>query len=299
MKCLVIGYGSIGKRHVSVLANLNHKVFVVTKQQINEYSTFDTVEDALKNENFDYIIIANPTYLHQATLEKLQFFTGKILIEKPLFAKYSPLSFENNQNMFVGYNLRFNNTLFQLQQFLLDEELISFSAHVGQHLAQWRPSRDYKNSYSASVSQGGGVLRDLSHELDYSLWICGDCVEVTALGGQWSELEIDSDDVYSIMMRSKRCPSIVVHMDYLSRIPRREIHVQTRKHTYYADLIQNVLMIDGATQQFESVNTYEKQHAAIIDGNIKYVCSYQEAIRIVELIDIIEIANQKRQWILL
>lgn len=297
MKCLIIGYGSIGNRHASVLSNLGCEVFVVTQQKINDYVSFISMEDALRNINYDYIVIANPTHLHHETLESLRLFTVKILVEKPLFAKYAPLSFENSQAIFVGYNLRFNNTLFQLRRYLLDEEIISFSARVGQYLPQWRPSRDYKNSYSTSINNGGGVLRDLSHELDYSAWICGDCVEVTALGGQWSELDIESDDVYSIMMRCKRCPSVMIYMDYLSRIPRREIHVQTRKHTYYADLIQNVLMIDGDTQRFESVNTYEKQHKAIMAGNSEHVCSYQEGMRIVQLIDVIETANQRRQWI--
>lgn len=297
MKCLIIGYGSIGQRHAHVLSNLGHDVFVITQQKINEYDSFFTVTDAFKSKEYDYIIIANQTHLHQETLESLRLFSGKILVEKPLFAKYRLLSFENSQNIFVGYNLRFNNALCQLQQLLLDEEIISFSARVGQYLPQWRPTQDYKNSYSASINNGGGVLRDLSHELDYSVWICGDCVEVTALGGQWSELDIESDDIYSIMMRCKRCPSVMVYMDYLSRIPRREIHAQTKKHTYHADLIQNVLMIDGATQQLEPVNTYEKQHAAIMAGNIERACSYQEGIQIVKLIDVIETANQKRQWI--
>lgn len=299
MKCLVVGYGSIGKRHANVLSNLGHDVFVVTQQKIIEYAVFYSVEEALESSNFDYIVIANPTHLHQDTLEKLHFFTGKILVEKPLFAKNTALTFKNKQNIFVGYNLRFNETLFHLKQLLLGEEIISFSARVGQYLPQWRPTADYKNSYSASNSRGGGVLRDLSHELDYSLWICGDCIEVTALGGQWSELDIESDDIYSIMMRCRRCPSVMIYMDYLSRIPRREIHVQTKRHSYYVDLIQHVLMIDGAAQKIAPVDTYEKQHNAIITGNTERICSFQEGMEIVKLIDAIETANQQRQWITL
>ena len=40
------------------------------------------------------------------------------------------------------------------------------------YLPDWRPSRDYKESYSASVEQGG-VVRDLVHEIDYCNYLFG------------------------------------------------------------------------------------------------------------------------------
>jgi predicted dehydrogenase len=300
-KILVVGYGSIGKRHAGVLSEMGHSVSLVTRQVVQNYLYYESVEQALLSDKFDYVVIASPTSFHVETLSVLiNFqFRGKILVEKPLFDKQYDFEIENNQPIYVGYNLRFNETLFFLKQLLSDEQLISFSVRVGQYLPTWRINTDYRENYSAHKKLGGGVLRDLSHELDYSTWICGDCVEITALGGHFSDLEIDSDDIYSILMRCQHCPIVTLHMDYLSQFNRREVYVQTKKHTYFADLINNVLLIDEKKMTFKHINTYAKQHEAILKNDIRQLCNFHQGAKIVKLIDIIETANESRKWICL
>jgi predicted dehydrogenase len=69
-----------------------------------------------------------------------------------------------------------------------------FEGVVGQYLPSWRNNRDYKNTVSASRAKGGGVLRELSHEIDYLRWIFGDYVWVSARIGRLSNLDIDVED---------------------------------------------------------------------------------------------------------
>lgn len=297
--CLVIGYGSIGKRHAATLTDLGCQVSLVTQQIISQYQCYQSVENALAAEKIDYIVIANATSLHENTLVSVlnTGFTGKILVEKPLFSHPIDINVKNTGNIFVGYNLRFNETLLQLKKLLADEQLISFSARVGQYLPTWRSNSDYRNSCSAKKKEGGGVLRDLSHELDYTTWICGDAEAVTALGGKFSELEIDSDDTYSILKRTQKCPSVMIHLDYLGRIVCRQIHAQTTKHTYFADLINNTLLIDDRKIQCSNVNTYKKQHAAVLTSDSELLCSYEQGNKIVRLISKIEQANRQCEWV--
>ena len=47
-------------------------------------------------------------------------------------------------------------------------------AEYGQYLPAWRPSRDYRETYTAQSAQGGGILLDASHEIDYVRWIGGE-----------------------------------------------------------------------------------------------------------------------------
>ncbi|EKD91637.1 MAG: Oxidoreductase protein [uncultured bacterium] len=297
--CLVIGYGSIGKRHASTLTDLGCQVSLVTQQTIPQYPFYQSIENALAAKKTDYIVIANATSLHESTLVSVlnTGFTGKMLVEKPLFSNPININVKNTGNIFVGYNLRFNETLSQLKRLLIDEQLISFSARVGQYLPTWRSNSDYKNSYSAKKKEGGGVLRDLSHELDYAAWICGDAESVTALGGKFSELEIDSDDTYSILQRTQKCSSVMIHLDYLGRIVCRQIYVQTTKHTYFADLINHMLFIDDRKIQHQNVNTYRKQHVAMLTGDFEQLCSYEQGNKIVKLINKIEQANRQGEWV--
>lgn len=183
-----------------------------------------------------------------------------------------------------------------------DEELISFSANVGQYLPTWRKNSDYRDSYSAKRMQGGGVLNDLSHELDYSLWLCGKSLAVTSVGGHYSELEIDSDDVYSILIQCSACPIVNIQINYLDRTSRRDILIHTKKHSIYLDLINGVVTIDGKqTDHYadDVNNTYRKQHQAIIDEDYRHVCSYEEGLTVVNLIEKISEANQMKTWVTL
>lgn len=298
-KVLIIGFGSIGRRHSNVLTQLGCSVDFVTGQVVEISNYYPTISEAFIHNAYDYVVIANATSLHQQALQVVlsQKFHGSILVEKPLFNHLSVVENKDNIPIYVGYNLRFHPIIQRLKDLMKYEEIISFSARVGQYLPTWRATVDYRHNYSAQESMGGGVLRDLSHELDYCLWICGDCLELTALGGKLSELEIDSDDTYSILMRCQNAPLVMINMDYLSRVKRREIIIQTKKHTFFADLIKNQLTIDENVHQFETIDTYEQEHHAILSNNVSDLCTYIQGMKLVGLIDIIESANKNRQWI--
>jgi len=299
---LIVGYGSIGKRHAKIPAELNCSVSLVTSQQVKEHSVYSTLNGALKSTSFDYVVIANPTHLHHETLLQLIEcgYRGVVLVEKPLYARSEFLPDNQIKKILVAYNLRFHELLLTAKEFLREEKLISFSVQVGQYLPTWRKNTDYRNCYSAKKEQGGGVLRDLSHELDYSLWFCGPCREVTAVGGKYSELEINSDDVYAITMRCEYCPIVTIQLNYLYRTPRREVIIQTQQHTVVIDLIQGVLTVDGEIKNQlpdAAGETYKKQHQAILSGDYTNCCDYAQGVAVVKLVEAIEQANSNRCWI--
>lgn len=301
MHCLIIGYGSIGKRHAQILKNLGFEISLVTSQNIEAYRCYATVREALSAHPMDYVVIANPTYLHVNVLMQLIAcdYQSVVLVEKPLFSSIDQLP-KHHMTILVAYNLRFCEPLLKLQTILQQEELISFSVNVGQYLPTWRKEADYRQCYSAKADQGGGVLKDLSHELDYSLWLCGKSLEVAASGGRYSDLEIDSDDTYSILMRCEKCPNVNLQLNYLDRSPRRDILVHTKNHSIFIDLIKGSFTVDGMLQsQYSDVmtNTYQKQHEAVLTKNYQHFCSYEEGLDVVKLITTIQNANAEKRWI--
>lgn len=302
MRALVIGYGSIGKRHASILSSLGLPVSIVTSQKIDQCPLYATVEDALNAQDVDYIVVANETFLHCDTLERILHmrFNGIILVEKPLFSRPENLMSIYN-DIFVAYNLRFHKLLQYLKNILKDEQLLSFSVQVGSYLPDWRKDSDYRKCYSASREKGGGVLRDLSHELDYVLWICGKCLAVTAIGGHFSTLEIDSDDVYSILMYCERCPVVTVQLDYLSRVPMRKITIQTKKqNTILLNFIRGDLSVNGEVKYHVDCaieETYVTQHKLMLKRNFSDFCDYQQGLDVVKLIDTIECAVGEKKWV--
>lgn len=304
LTALVIGYGSIGARHVRILNELGMAVSVVSKHLELGDSGFPTIENALDGRaaGFDYVVVANETSRHMATLAALSKlgFTGAVLVEKPLAPCYSPpFPAFQFQHLYVGYNLRFHPALQAIARHLKKERVLSVQAYAGQYLPDWRPGTDYTTSYSAHKEQGGGVLRDLSHELDYLTWLFGPWRRVTALGGRFGDLEIDSDDTWAILFEMERCPAVSLHLNYLDRTARREIVVVGAANTYKVDLAKGSLEVNGNSEVFpyERDMTYREQHKAVIGGRRDQLCGLNEGLAVIELIDAIESAAERREWI--
>ena len=116
-------------------------------------------------------------------------YDGLTLIEKPIFSKIPKKINFSATSTFVAYNLRFHPHIQRLTKDLRSETIISINAYVGQYLPNWRKNRDYTSVYSALKQKGGGVLRDLSHEIDYVALISGKWKKLAALGGNYSNLK--------------------------------------------------------------------------------------------------------------
>ncbi len=299
ISALVVGYGSIGKRHTDILKRLGIDVAVYSKRIVEVEKSYNSLQTAVEEHKPNYIVIANETSLHLETLEALNEFSGKILIEKPVFSRYVNIDHEKKDSLFVAYNLRFHPILIKLKELLNTHKIISFHIYVGQYLPTWRPGTDYRKSYSASKKKGGGVLRDLSHELDYALWLCGDWKSVVALGGHFSDLEIDSEDIFNITMTTELCPLVNIQMNYLDRRPRREIIINTDKATINVDLINGTLEIDNekVESKIERDYTYKMQHLAILNNEFDIICAFDEGLNVLKLIESVEESALKRKWI--
>tara|TARA_Y100000031_G_scaffold104310_1_gene114731 strand:- start:2521 stop:3438 length:918 start_codon:yes stop_codon:yes gene_type:complete len=303
MRVLVIGYGSMGSRHTRVLTNLGCKVSVLSKRVVEFEPCYDNLKIALKEEQPDYVVITNKTVEHYSTLLELSRlgYKGIVLVEKPLFHTLLQINVDQFKAVFVAYNMRFNPLIQKLRNFLKEEKVLSVQAYVGQYLPSWRPERDYRLSYSANKVEGGGVLRDLSHELDFITWIFGGWSSVTALGGHFSHLEIDSDDIFSIMGVTTECPIVTVQLNYLDRVTHREILINTEQHVVEVDFLQQTISIDDQVEKFDVERdlTYRLQHQAVLKEDYKYLCSIDDGIEVLKLIDAIESSAcfKKRIWV--
>lgn len=300
-KALVVGYGSIGSRHTRILKELGCEVGVVSRRRIDFTPHYRSLLEGVEQVKPQYAVIANETADHYETLVELgkYGFKGVILVEKPLFSVRERMPPYQFKKVFIGYNLRFHPLLRRLKEFLQEERILSAQIDVGQYLPHWRPGRDHHLSYSASRKRGGGVLRDLSHEFDYVDWIFGRWQCLTALGGHFSHLEIESEDIFSILMKMSRCPLVSIHMNYLDRPTRREIRANTDRHTVQIDLIGGSLEIDGKSKSFpiDRDFTYRAQHQAILNGEEEALCSLEMGIEVLRTIEAVEKANQKKIWI--
>jgi predicted dehydrogenase len=300
LKALVVGYGSVGARHARVLEKSDATVAVVSRRgESGGRRVFPSLDAALAAEVFDYVVIADETARHGSTLAEIaQSHTGNVLIEKPLFAAPALLPAHRFARAGVGYNLRFHPVVDALQQALNGHRPEMADLHVGQWLGDWRPARDTTTTYSSSQAEGGGALRDLSHELDLATWLFGPWRRVAAIGGRFGNVTVDSDDSWGILLACERCPLVTLRLDYLDRTPRRTIAVHSGGHSFHADLIAGTLSEGPHTRDFptDRDQSYIAMHDALLLGSDQ-ICTLAEGLQTVMLIDAIERAARERRWI--
>ncbi len=293
MKWAIIGYGSIGRRHAENILSMGDEIILVTAQNINEQkSVVRTVEELFLKHKPDAIIISSETskhiddYLEVRRLNK----SIKILIEKPIFEKsYLDLNLKD-ENAFVAYCFRFHDLILNLREKLKNQKIISAKFYVGQYLPSWRPTRDYRQTYSASSIRGGGALRDLSHEIDLAYLFFGDLNLQYAFMGKVSDLEISSDDIFRGHFSSTQCPTIDMELNYLDKIHQRYILINTNKETLRVDFINSEIIINQEILSFKIVKNkmYLQMLSEFKLGNYNLFSSFDDGQKIIQLIESIE-----------
>lgn len=211
-KILVVGLGSIGKRHVRIIQRLYPEILisVLRHKHCSEQESkalginvcFTSDSEALSFQP-DAAIISNPATMHLDIALKLANVGVHLLIEKPLadnsrgVDELITLCNKKNLVLTVAYNLRFLPSLIYFREKLRSDligELYSVRAEVGQYLPSWRPDVDYRHTVSSKSKLGGGVLLELSHEIDYLMWLFGSVNWVNAHVSKQSNLEVDVED---------------------------------------------------------------------------------------------------------
>ena len=214
-RVLIVGYGSIGRRHLRIVReSLSDAVIMVFRHHqttdIPEYANLVTSSiDDVNSFAPEAAIIANPSPFHLQIAKVLAGIGCHILIEKPISnTSDDVLDFLDTiraESVIcqVGYNLRFLPSL-SLFRDLINNGLVgrplSVRCEIGQYLPSWRPDSDYRTCVSARRHLGGGVLLELSHEIDYLRWIFGDVEWVRSWVGNVGSLDIDVEDTAHLIL---------------------------------------------------------------------------------------------------
>jgi len=216
---LVVGLGSIGKKHIRILKSFREDISVVALTSrpsdfIDDpliFRAVDTLDKAVALAP-DAAIVCNPASYHMDVSIPLALKSIPLLIEKPLSESsstadklFKAIDYKNSLVM-VGYNLRFSESLRMFRNLIKSKEIgkiYSVRSSVGQDLTTWRPDQDYRKSVSSNKSLGGGVLLELSHEIDYLSWIFGPIRSVFGYSEKVSDLEVDVEDISHSLIRFK------------------------------------------------------------------------------------------------
>ena len=257
---LIIGCGSIGRRHIANLRALGvNEIYALrtlkgaTKTlqddlKINTLSSWDEVKD----NQFDIAIISNPSSLHLATMQQVIDKVKGVFIEKPIshtlegiddmvqiIASKKPVTF-------VGYNLQFHPIVKKIKEVILSGELgapIALQAFVGQWLPNWHPDEDWKSFYVAKAKLGGGALLSLIHEVEMAISWLGEAIDVKAYFPESEKLNIDVDVAANLMLSHHSGAVSQLHFDVLQDPTGRGGVVLFEEGRLQYDFIQNEIIL--------------------------------------------------------
>ena len=110
---------------------------------------------------------------------------------------------------------------------------------------------------------------------------------------------IDSDDVFSVLIETANCAAVSVQLNYLDSPPKREITALTNKGSIHADLIAGTIITWNGTEVFKTERdvSYIDQHQAIMDGDESVVCSLEEGMGVMGMIEAAEKAVAGKVWV--
>jgi predicted dehydrogenase len=270
MKGLVIGGGSIGRRHLANLKALGVPQLAFAEK---DGGRREAVADELSVRAFadveaglawrpDFVVIATPTHLHLEQGLRVVREGFHLFLEKPLchssagMCEFSALVESKKVVSMVGCNMRFHPGPARVKQLLTEDRIgrILFArVHTGSYLPRWRPTTDYRTNYAAREETGGGCILDCIHEIDLVRWYVGDVREVMCMAGHVSPLEIETEDVAAIICRHVSEAISEIHLDYVQQSYERGCQIVGERGSIFWDFTEKqVRWFEGGTGQWST-----------------------------------------------
>lgn len=285
MRILIVGFGSIARRHLQQLKAIDPagEVAVLRREtsspDLGEFKplvarVFLKEAEALAWRP-EAVLIANPAPLHVPTALRFAGMGCHLFIEKPLadneqgLDALAALTEEKGLVVQVGYVLRFLKPLEAMKNFIGADRLgriFSLRAAVGQNLRTWRAGQDYRQGVTASAGLGGGVVLELSHELDYAVWLLGPVARVQAMTATAGDLGVTVEDVAEILVQFRSGAIGNIHLDMLDHASHRQCRIIGEKGTleWSKEKAHQVSFYDAAAGQWSQV------WGGVIDYNDMY-----------------------------
>jgi len=239
---LVIGAGSVGKRHLQNFSALGCAISAIdpradrldeARRTLSLVHAFSDLESALAQaQTFSGVVICSPPNAHVEQAKAALQAGLPIYLEKPVCptadaaAELVRAADRARVGALLGYTYRWWPPIRDLKA-RLDQQavgkLLQVRCTMAAHLADWHPWERYQDFFMSSQAQGGGALLDESHVLDLMLWFFGMPQSVFARVEHVSSLEIETDDHVDALLYYANGFGVYIHLDLYTRPHERAI----------------------------------------------------------------------------
>jgi predicted dehydrogenase len=238
LSILLVGCGSIGKRHARVLASLGATDIRACDpsadqlrsllQEVPQVRPRDSFEAGLKDAP-DAVFVLTPPKMHVPMILHALDAGCHVFCEKPLSVDLQGVDAldaqirKTQRKVMIGLCFRYHEGMLKTKRALESGRigrLVSVRSLMGEHLPEVRP--DYRTLFTAKYS---GAF-DLTHDVDLALWFANQPVaRVHAVFGSFSDIGIEAPDIVELLVGFRdRCVA-TVHLDFFQQPRRRQMEL--------------------------------------------------------------------------
>ena len=312
-KLLICGVGSIGRRYLRIIKKNWPDLEIAALRsgygdKYDEIKFLDyqalNIEDSIDWEP-DAAIITSPANMHINQATALANSGVPCLIEKPLgignesCEKWNMIiHLSDSVPMLLGYVLR-HHPCANLIKSRLDENIlgkvVEADFYCGSWLPNWRQDIDYLKSVSANKKLGGGVLLELSHEIDIANWFFGPLKINSANLKPSGLLPIDVEDRAYLIAENDEGVLISIRINFCSQPSMRKVTIRGENGQIFWDIILGNLEISNDKQIiYKKIFKIDRDLLFLIQiqhffdcifNNQKPKCTLSEGKKTIELIE--------------
>ena len=310
MKALIVGFGSIGKRHARILQNNiglpSDDIYIQeldSARQEEARSLGYSISSDSAGAEFDICVVAASTSAHIPILSSLRLPQRLLYIEKPLahdFYKVAPVARKlatqlKNGTAIIGYMLRHHPAVVEAKTIIESGDwgkVLKYRAECGMYLPNWHPWEDYRDFYMSQIDGGGGALLDISHEIDLMCHLVGDVTSVIGKYGNLSDLECSSDDFTEMILSHENNAVGSISLDLIQKDTFRKTRIVLEKGEIEIDFVNKRLTKATAIGEREETlfdldpdDLYISQYKNALSDDPSRCCNLAQGLSVMEIIE--------------
>lgn len=292
-RVLVCGVGSIGERHLRNLLALGQEELAVFRSRLlplrtieREFPTYTDLDAAIAEFCPEAAFITNPSAMHLSVALRCAQSGCHLFIEKPVSHRLEGLGElkavceQHDVLAMVGYMLRFHPLFQRVKQWLGEGATspigkpVSVRSSWGEHVADWHPWEDYRQSYAVRKDLGGGPALTLSHDIDLLVWMFGEAKRVIGLPNRAGDLETECEHGIDLLLGFEGGVTANVHLDYLQRPPQRSWGIVGTRGRATVDVVRGRMEVftEGQSEEFAVPEGFDRNDLFMAEARYFLEC---------------------------
>lgn len=241
MKILVIGLGSMGKRRIRLLSE--HKdleIFGIDSNsercaEVKEkygVNSFVSIDEACKAHKMECAMVCTSPLSHAAIISDcldhdLHVFTEINLVQDGYSENISKAR-AKGKVLFLSSTFLYRKETQTIIEKCKNNARLNYVYHVGQYLPDWHPWESYKN-YFIGNPRTNGCREIMAIDMPWLVTAFGGIKSVQTIKSKNTDLNINYNDNYLILLEHKTGAKGVFAVDVVTRNPIRHIDVYGEK----------------------------------------------------------------------